>query len=271
MEALKVARHLFRVVAKTYKTPHYISIQLEGAGASDFAQCTLGANNKIFLHPDLDKHRITEEAMPDWLSFYGDEKPVVRTYTHRAIDVARNLITIDFVFHGDEGPASHWAHKAAPGDLLGVAMKLKSVPLVPESDGYLLIGDATAIPVLSCILDSLPVTAKGKCILEVATVADIHTDLKHEGIEIEWLINPHPEEGSMLAAEAKKVVLAAGTDTFAYVAAEYRTVKDLRWYFREELGWDAKRFYAYSYWKAGMAEDQSVSDRQAEKQSGQQI
>lgn len=267
MEAIKVARHLFRVVGKTYKTPHYISIQLQGAGARDFAQCTPGANNKIFLHKEWDHHRIEEPVMPDWDTFYGEEKPVIRTYTHRAIDEAQDIITIDFVFHGDEGPASYWAHKAAPGDFLGVAMKMKSSPLVPETDWYLLIGDATAIPVLSCILESLPAKAGGKCILEVATVADIHTDLKHEGIEIEWLINPHPEQGSLLADEAKKVALPVGAGTFAYLAAEYRTVKELRWHFREELRWDAKQFYAYSYWKAGVAEDQSVADRQAEKKS----
>lgn len=268
MEAIKVARHLFKVVAKTYKTPHYISIQLQGAGARDFAQCTPGANNKIMLHPEWEQQEVIEGAIPDWDTFYGAEKPIVRTYTHRTIDIARNLITIDFVFHGDEGPASHWAHKAAPGHVLGVAMKLKSAPLVPAGlDWYLLSGDATAIPVLSCILESLPPAAKGKCILEVATVADIHPDLRHEGVAIEWLINPHPEQGSLLADEVKKVEVPAGSDTFAYVAAEYRTVKELRWYFREELGWDAKRFYAYSYWKAGMAEDQSVADRQAEKKS----
>jgi Siderophore-interacting protein len=71
----------------------------------------------------------------------------------------------------------------------------------------------------------------------------------------------------LLAEEAKKVTLPTGAGTFAYVAAEYRTVKELRWYFREELGWTAKMFYAFSYWKAGMAEDQSVADRQAEKKS----
>lgn len=267
MEAIKVARHLFRVVSKTYKTPHYISIQLQGEGARDFEQCTLGANNKIFLHRDWSKHRIEEPIVPGWDTFYGEEKPLIRTYTHRAIDKEQDIITIDFVFHGDEGPASHWAHKAAPGDFLGVAMKLKSAPLVPETDWYLLVGDATAIPVLSCILEALPATAKGKCILEVATVADIHTDLRHEGIEIEWLINPHPEQGSLLAEEAKKAALPKTAGTFAYVAAEYRTVKELRWYFREELDWTAKMFYAFSYWKAGMAEDQSVADRQAEKRS----
>lgn len=265
MEPVKVARHLFKVVAKTYTTPHYISIQLQGEGAKDFAECTLGANNKILLHPDKEQLPTFKGSMPAWDEFFGNVKPVMRTYTHRAIDLDNNLITIDFVFHGDNGPASHWAHKAAPGDILGVAMKLKSAPLVPPAGWYLLVGDATAIPVLSCILASLPENARGKCIIEVPTLDDIHSGLKHKGFGIEWLINLTPENGSLLSNEARKVVVPADQNFFAYVAAEYRTVKELRWYFREELGWNTKQFYAYSYWKAGVAEDQSTADRQAEK------
>ncbi len=265
MEAVKVARHLFHVVTKSYLSPHYISVQLQGEGAQDFAQCTLGANNKILLHQDVQQHPKFKDTIPTWDEFFGAEKPLMRTYTHRAIDLTNNTITIDFVFHGDNGPASHWAHKAAPGDVLGVAMKLKSAQLVPPADWYFLIGDATAIPVLSCIIESLPNDVKGKCIIEVATPEDIHPGLKHEGIEIEWLINPHPEQGSPLANEVKKVNIEPSQNAFAYIAAEYATVKDLRWYFREELGWNTKQFYAYSYWKAGEAEDKSTADRQAEK------
>src|SRR5919198_2097459 len=44
--------------------------------------------------------------------------PITRTYTLRAFDVARQLITIDFVYHGDEGFAGPWAASARPGDVL---------------------------------------------------------------------------------------------------------------------------------------------------------
>ncbi len=63
----------------------------------------------------------------------------------------------------------------------------------------------------------------------------------------------------------KEVAVPIDGSSFAYVACEYNTVKILRQYFREELNWTNKQFYAFSYWKAGDAEDQSATERRREK------
>ncbi|MCY4779592.1 siderophore-interacting protein [Sphingobacterium sp. UT-1RO-CII-1] len=270
MSKMKVGQHVFTLVDKEYITPHYVRVRLHGEGTQDFANCTIGVNNKIFIPPAGVKDVAFakyDEALGEWVAPDESVKPIVRTYTHRAIDVARNEITIDFVDHGDVGPASSWARNAVTGDQLGVAMKLGTSELCPAVDQYLLVGDATAIPVLVSILEGLPKTAKGYCIIEVATLEDVHPEVKHEGFKIQWLFNPQPEEGSELAATVRKVVLPENNTHFAYVACEYRAVREIRAYFRTELGWNKDDFYAYSYWKAGVAEDKSVGDRQAEKSS----
>jgi len=258
---VKIARHVFQVVQKERLTPHYIRIHLRGDGAQDFAPCTLGVNNKIFIPQDS----ASEVIFPTSGIASDDLKPIVRTYTHRAIDLAKNQITIDFVDHGESSPASAWARNAKEGDSLGVAMKLVSKPLYPQADWYFLIGDATALPVLSCILESLPLDAKGHCIIEVASAADILPAVQHPGFTVQWIYNSHPELGSTLAEEAMKVQIPAEANRFAYVASEYSSVKQLRHYFREKLGWSNKELYAFSYWKAGEAEDASVKSRQEEK------
>lgn len=258
------------LVDKEYMTPHYIRVRLHGEGTSDFADCTIGVNNKIFIPPVGVKDvafATYDDDLGEWVAPDESVKPSVRTYTHRAIDVERNEITIDFVDHGDVGPASSWARKAVQGDQLGVAMKLGASELCPAVDWYLLVGDATAIPVLVSILESLPKTAKGHCIIEVATLEDIHPEVKHEGFKIQWLFNAEPEKGSELADVVHQVLLPEEQTTFAYVACEYRAVREIRTYFRTELGWNKDDFYAYSYWKSGTAEDKSVGDRQAEKNS----
>ena len=48
-------------------------------------------------------------------------KPVTRTYTVRAIRKQPLEMDIDFVAHGDNGPASRWAMNAKKGDFCGFA------------------------------------------------------------------------------------------------------------------------------------------------------
>ena len=47
-----------------------------------------------------------------------EQWPRTRTYTVRAWDAERRLLTIDFVVHGDTGVAGPWAAAAQPGDVL---------------------------------------------------------------------------------------------------------------------------------------------------------
>ena len=268
MEKPKISKYVFKVTAKEYITPHYIRINLKSDEDIEFDQCTPGANNKIFIPPSGTREVQFSTFDPEkgeWVMPDDAIKPIVRTYTHRAIDPETKEITIDFVNHGDNGPASAWARNAVLDDQLGVAMKIRPTVHVGEADHYLLIADSTAIPVLCCILESLPEDASGRCIVEVATPEDKHPEVQHPGFEVTWLVNPHPEKGSALAETARAWTIDPDKKHFAYIAAEYSTVRDLRQYFKEELGWGAKDFYAFSYWKSGTAEDKSAQDRREER------
>lgn len=268
MEKPVIAKHIFHVYSKEYLSPHYIRVTLQGEGAKDFARCDLGANNKIMIPPAGQKEvklAVWNKEANEWVLPPEHERPFIRTYTHRAIDVAKNLIAIDFVNHGDNGPASAWARHAAVGDQLGVAMKIRPTVHYPKADWYLLVGDATALPILSVILESFPSSAKGHCIIEVPTPQDRQDAAIPAGFSVEWLYNAHPEEGSLLPDYVRAVKIPTSSPTFAYIACEYRSVKTIRHYFKEELNWTNKSYYAFSYWKAGAAEDKSAHVRQEEK------
>lgn len=267
MAKIPTGRLVAEVTRKEYITPHYIRVYLYSEDVLLFKEATIGDNNKIAVppkgfnevhFPNLD------EATHQWIHPPKEIAPSIRTYTHRGINLETKELIIDFVDHGDGGPASRWVREAEAGSKLGVMMRLEGKELYPKADWYLLVGDATAIPVFSAILETLPSTAKGVCIIEVHEKADEQIFETKADIEFKWLHNQNPHLESNLP-DAVKGISVPGVSKFGYVAAEFSNVKEIRTYLRKEKGWKQEELYAYSYWKAGVAEDQSQADRQKEK------
>lgn len=268
MPKLQPLKAQLTVSRKMFLTPHYIRVFLTG-DVCKFNETTVGNNNKILIpppgvnavhFPEIDPVTKQKKSLPAAIS------PTIRTYTHRGIDLERGEMWIDFVYHGDGGIASSWAAKAEKGDLLGVMMKKGTKQLYPSANYYLLVGDATAIPVLAAILQDLPAEATGTCIIEVHDKDDEQQLPTDASIELIWQHNPTPHKGSALADTVRSQNLPE-IDRFAYVAAEFDTVKSIRNFLRKESGWQREELYAYSYWKAGKAENNSQRERRQELQS----
>lgn len=241
-EKTKKIRSAFAVKNKQYLTPHLIRVifDINDIQAGLLSNVRAGSNNKIFIP--------TEEG----------SAPFIRTYTNRKIDLENRELTIDFVAHGDNGPASAWALKASPGDVLEIGMKESTRPLIPNADFYLLAGDATALPVICAIAEQFPSDVTAKIVLEVAGREDELILCSAADISVEWLHNPHPEEGSQLAEAVKSVQFPPGVlKEYVYIAAEYTTVRELRTYFKINLKWDAHAMDICSYWRAGQSEGKS--------------
>lgn len=263
-----IVRKVFTLKERHYITPHFIRITLESDSVAEYANTTIGANNKIFLAPEgCAKVYLPEldEEKKQWKPMDPEIKPYVRTYTHRGIDLEKKEIYIDFVAHGDEGPASKWAIHAPIGAELGVAMGTDASSLYPKAEKYFLIGDATAIPVLTAILESLPADVEAYLLLEVQSKEDIQELQSDSQFSVEWLVNPTPGQNSPLVERAKTLIALHEVESkFAYIAAEFTVVKLLRNYLRKEEGWTKEELYAYSYWKFGKAENDSESERRKE-------
>lgn len=172
-------RSVFRMKDKKFLTPHLIRtvFDIDDHQAELLAYVRSGSNNKIFIPHSAEEHDVS-----------------VRTYTNRKIDLETRELTVDFVSHGDNGPASAWALQAVPGDTLEIGMKQSTRPLVPEADFYLLVGDATALPVICAIAEQLPSYVTAKIILEVHGKEDELIVCSAADISVEWLHNPQPEK-----------------------------------------------------------------------------
>lgn len=258
----KSLRSVFTVKEKTYITPHYIRVILNMTDeqADLFSNVKIGSNNKIFL-PLPGTNQI---IFPDDTDTDTKEKSVKRTYTTRHIDYIKKEIFIDFVAHGDNSPASSWAHHAIAGSNIGLAMKAESRLLFPIVDHYLLVADSTGIPVISAILEQLPEDVQVQAIVEVFGKEDELLLESKAKLSVEWLHNAHPERDSNLAELVRKRDLPIG-NRFIFAATEYSTAKDLRIYFKTEQHWQSEEYSITSYWNKGQSEDQSAISRQQER------
>lgn len=268
MQKMNIHRTVVQLKNREYISPHYIRLTLTGEDIVPFSQCTVGANNKIFIPPS----GVNDVFFPPKegeVEIPAEQLAIRRTYTHAGISLEKKEMYIDFVAHGLSGPASRFAMEAPLGAKLGVAMKIKPSELAPPADFYCLVGDATAIPVIRATLASLPQQAKGTVFIEVSDEADKQTFDLPENMEIHWLINKKIGQNTDLAEKAIAYVEdhLAETSRFAFVACEYENVRMLRNYFRKEKEWTNKEVSAYSYWKYGVAETKSEKSRREEKAS----
>lgn len=118
-------------------------------------------------------------ALPDAL------RPSMRTYTIRALRPERAEVDVEFVLHGDNGPASRWAMRARPGDRLAMTAPVANAE--GPKLGYewkppqnvrriLIIADETALPAAVGILetlDDLPLKPRVEALFEVPRSDDV--------------------------------------------------------------------------------------------------
>ncbi|WP_344343440.1 siderophore-interacting protein, partial [Kitasatospora putterlickiae] len=139
----------------------------------------------------------TEDAM-GWYQAYlaipEAERPWMRSLTLRRRRPGTALLEIDFVLHGDTGPASAWAARARPGDRLGMvgpsslyASPLSVTAAAAAADWVLLAGDESALPAIGTLLEALPEGTETVVFAEVADRAEEQPLPGPGGTAVRWL------------------------------------------------------------------------------------
>ncbi len=182
--------------------------------------------------------------------------PVRRTYTVRNFDAEKLELLIDFVAHGDNGPASRWASHAKPGDFLGFAGP--SAPKVTEftADWYLVAADPSALPVAAVTLEAMPRDAKGVAVFEVPTLSDRQDIDMPPGIAAHWLIHPNPHIASQAQEDFVRSLDWPTGRVQACIAGESGVIRALRNYLHNETDMPRAHAYISGYWKIGLVEDE---------------
>ena len=90
-----------------------------------------------------------------------------RSYTVRAWDPERRLLTLDFVVHGDRGVAGPWAAQAQPGDTLEMMGPGGGYAPATEADWHLMVGDDAVLPAIAVSLSRVPTGVPVFAVIEV--------------------------------------------------------------------------------------------------------
>lgn len=130
----------------------------------------------------------------------------LRTYTVRRVDTAARTVTVDFVCHGDTGPASAWVQRAVAGDeiiLVGPDGRSEQsslgIDFRPGTAHHLLLaGDETAAPAICAILEMLPATRDVHAFIEVPSAGDVLPVDHPASFAVTWLPRRHESVGELL-------------------------------------------------------------------------
>lgn len=233
----------------------------------------------------------------DWYARYralaDDQRPPMRTYTLRQLRAAQGEVDVDFVLHGETGPASRWATHARPGDR--VVLLAPDADCAESSEGWewkppagvgqvLLVADETALPAVAGILEELAAQVDPPRVLALLEVAGEGGAIALKApptTELVWLPRGQAAYGQALVQAvqarlaASSVVAGDALDEidvdaqilweqsdagvagpfYAWVAGEAGAVMAIRRHLVRDCGLDRRALTFMGYWRQGRVLD----------------
>lgn len=251
-------RRRVRVLRTEQVTPSMARITLGGEELAGFTAPGPADHVKVFF-PDPASGVLTlpdpGSNRPRAASGGGDGgggEVILRDYTpyaFRAAGADGPELDIDFVLHGDNGPASAWAARAQAGDELAIGGPRGSLLPPTGIDSAVIVADESALPAAARWLDALgeiPVT--GLFSVDDATTSGYLAGRESESRHLRWFSGTDREASRAEALRA----LAINEGTFVFLAGEASALIPLRRYLRGELGLAKEQVDAHGYWKRGI-------------------
>jgi NADPH-dependent ferric siderophore reductase len=173
-----------------------------------------------------------------------------RSYTVRAWDPERRLLTLDFVVHGDRGIAGPWAAQAQPGDTLEIMGPGGGYAPAPEAAWHLMVGDDAVLPAIAVSLSRVPAGVPVFAVIEVDGPEHQQPLSSPGSIDAVWV---HRGSGScrdpaVLLEAVRALALPAGVGQ-AFVHGEANAVRVIRRHLVLDRGLPATALSASGYWK----------------------
>jgi len=245
------------VVRAARISPGIIRVTLGGEALDRFEPMGFDQWFRLFLPPtddvvanfDLPK-KINLLGYVQFLAMPKATRPVMRNYTVREFRAAERELDIDFVAHGDNGPASRWAGSARAGDT--VALLDQGIMFAPVEgvDWQLLVADESGLPAVAGILRDMPRDSVGHAFIEVPDAADAQPLDPPAGMTVHWLVRGHDDRpGALALATVQDFDLPEGS-VYAYLVGEQSLPTSLRRWLVNTRGVPKANVTFCGFWRA---------------------
>lgn len=242
-----------RVIRSEQITPQMFRVTIGGGDLVNFVSAAADQFITLILplpgqeRPPIDPANFTWEIfreMPEEI------RPIARNYTARRHRPEVAEIDVDFVLHGDGGPASNWALRAQPGDHLAIWGPRMAYAPPAETEWQLLCGDETALPAIAAILEELAPGERARAFIEIADAAEEQPLPSAGEVAVTWLHRNGVAAGeSDLLVEAVRNAAFPNGVVYAWGGGERRLMADLRKHLQDERGITTDAIAIISYWR----------------------
>ena len=212
-------------------TDHYVKLQLPPPGAG-------------YAAPFDSEEIRAQHPREHW--------PRVRTYTVRAWDPERNLLTLDFVVHGDEGVAGPWATAAKAGDVLQLMGPGGAYAPDPDAAWHLMVGDLSVLPAIGAALQRVPAGVPVRVLVELDDEADRQELTSPGDLQVTWL---HTDGGDTVLLEAVRALAFPAGPVHAFVHGEASSVRAVRRHLLVDREIPREALSVSGYWKRTRTEE----------------
>ena len=198
----------------------------------------------LLPHPDEDL------TMPTWNGneFLRDDgsRPIIRTFTPRRLDPDRLTLDLDLVLH-PAGQASAWALGATSGAEAAISGPGRGYQIDPTADDFLIVGDESAIPAISQLVESVGPNADLRVHIEVDDEFGRVGIPGHSHLQLAWHELGGRARGSlMVEAIAGEQIDEA---TAIWCAGQAAAMQQIRKHLFKERGVARSNATVRGYWK----------------------
>ena len=253
-------------------SPNFVRVTFDDLDADHFEFIGYDQWFRLILPLEGQERPVFPQPEPGgrlWEAYYAmpDEvRPIVRNYTVRRGWPDRNAIEVDFVVHGDDGPATRWARRVEPGAVVGIIDQGAMFEPRGDADWFLSVADETGLPAVAGIIETMPADARHMAFVETPSAADRQPLAVPNG-SIQWFHRDEPgSAGHVAAVDSERLQKAVESAVFpegrvqVFIAGESSMVRAVRRHLVSVRGVPKEWVTFCGYWKhpqtAGSAEDE---------------